>query len=122
MTILGLDIGKKRVGVAISHGIMAEAMVVLDYKNYFGGLKKIIAEQKVDLVVVGLPLSPIGEETSQSFFNRTEGEKIAKEFDVEVEYVDESYSSVAVDTTKKIIDDEAAKIILEQYLNEKEPL
>lgn len=122
MTILALDIGKKRVGVAISHGIMAEAMAVLDYKNYFDGLKKIIAEQKVDLVVVGLPLSPIGEETSQSFFNRTEGEKIAKEFDVEVEYVDESYSSVAVDTTKKIIDDEAAKIILEQYLNEKEPL
>jgi putative Holliday junction resolvase len=114
--------GKKRVGVAVSHGIMAEAIAVLDYKNYFDGLKKIIDEQKVNLVVVGLPFSSLGEETDQSFFNRAEGEKIAKEFGIDVEYVDESYSSVAIDNNKKIIDDEAAKIILEQYLNEKESL
>lgn len=122
MTILALDIGRKRVGVAISHGIMAEALKILDYKNYFSDLGKLIKEQSVDLVVIGLPFSASGEETNQSFFNRAEGEKIAKEFAVNVEYVDESYSSVAVDTDKKIIDDEAAKIILEQYLNEKKPL
>jgi putative Holliday junction resolvase len=122
VTILALDIGKKRVGVAISHGIMVEALGVLNYKDYFAGLKKLIEEQAANLVVIGLPFSASGEETAQSFFNRAEGEKIAKEFDVDVEYVDESYSSVAVDTDKKIIDDEAAKIILEQYLNEKKPL
>lgn len=122
MTILALDIGKKRVGVAISHGIVAEPIKVLDYKNYFSSLEKLIKEQSVDLVVIGLPFSASGGETNQSFFNRSEGEKIAKEFDVNVEYVDESYSSVAVDTGKKIIDDEAAKIILEQYLNEKKSL
>jgi putative Holliday junction resolvase len=122
MTILALDIGKKRVGVAISHGIIAEPIKVLDYKNYFSSLEKLIKEQSVDLVVIGLPFSASGGETNQSFFNRSEGEKIAKEFDVNVEYVDESYSSVAVDTGKKIIDDEAAKIILEQYLNEKKSL
>jgi putative Holliday junction resolvase len=122
MTILALDIGKKRVGVAISHGIVAEPIKVLDYKNYFSSLEKLIKEQSVDLVVIGLPFSASGGETNQSFFNRSEGEKIAKKFAVNVEYVDESYSSVAVDTNKKIIDDEAAKIILEQYLNEKKLL
>ncbi len=122
MTILALDIGTKRVGVAISHGIVAEGIAVLDYKNYFHGLEKIIQQQAIETIVIGLPFSSTGEETSQSFFNRAEGEKIAKEFSLPVEYVDESYSSVAVDNGKKVIDDEAAKIILEQYLNEKNSL
>lgn len=122
MTILALDLGKKRIGLAISHGIMAEGIGIIDFKNYFVELEKVIEKEKVDKIVIGLPLSASGEKTGQSAWSLDEGEKIAKKFGLPVSYVDEAYSSVVIESKKRYFDDESAKVILEQYLNEEKSL
>ncbi len=123
MTILALDLGKKRVGVAISHGFVAQAIAVLDFGDSFlDDLAEIVEHEKVEEIVIGLPLSKTGAETEQSIWNKAEGEKIEKHFGLHVEYVDEAYSTVSLDSRSNQIDALSAKIILEQYLNEKESL
>jgi putative transcription antitermination factor YqgF len=124
--ILALDFGTIRVGVAISHGFVAEALESLEYlgkeDNFVESLKKIVKEQKVTDIVIGLPLKN-GEETEQSSWTRKQVRKISEKIETRFSFVDESYSSLsAKDQIKKNgdLDSESAKIILEQYLKEDE--
>jgi len=123
--ILGLDFGTKKVGVALSHGFVAEAVGSIKYlenkEKFFDEIKKIIDEQKIGKVIIGLPLRE-GGESDQSNWTRRQAAELEKQISAEVEFVDESYSSAqAVNNLSKKgdIDSESAKIILEQYLDTK---
>jgi len=129
VTLLALDLGKKRVGVAISHGILAEAFLTLDFDeenkpNFFSRLEKIIEEQKVDKVILGIPLGRDMQKTDQTHWTEGMMQEIRKELSIPVESVDEAYSTVAAEEKvnkvdgKVGIDAKAAKVILEQFLNE----
>ncbi len=66
MTVLGLDFGKKRVGVALSDpaGKLALGLEVVDGRDRFrllNRLQGIVSERGVRLIVLGLPLSMSGE-------------------------------------------------------------
>lgn len=66
---LGLDIGDKRIGVARINSIarLPEPLVTLSNDGSFlVKLKRIIDEESIDLIVVGLPRNMDGQETAQS--------------------------------------------------------
>jgi len=120
-SLLGIDLGTKRVGLAVSHGFMAEAIESLDYQNkdqFFADLRKIIDEQKIEAIVIGLPLRD-GQETDQSRWIKKESEVIGEKLGLEIEFVDEAFSSTEADWYKGDRDSQSARIILEQYLNGK---
>ena len=71
MRVLGLDIGDKRIGVAVSDpsGTVATPLVVLDAAPVLGDgrdLMRLTEEYEVELVVVGLPRSMDGREGPQA--------------------------------------------------------
>lgn len=125
MNLLALDLGRKRVGVAVSHGILAEPLTTLklDENNenqFLVGLEKIIKDQKVEKIIVGLPLGKNLEKTEQTRWVEKLSKKLSDQLLVPFEFVDEAYSTTMAHMSKDAdVDAQAAKIILEQYLNEK---
>ena len=135
-TVLALDVGEKRIGLALSHGIVAEGLTTLDFNNEkpeetIAKIKDIILKQKVDQIVVGLPLGRDGKETAQSQKIRSFASELEKALSLECHFVEESYSTVEVEREREDlkekgkpkplnIDAEAARVILEQYLHEYE--
>ncbi len=116
--LLGIDFGKKRVGVAISHGFMAEAYRTLDYSDkekFLAEIRKIIEEQKIQKLVVGLPVHG-DEDTDQTKWTREQAKFISEKLNLPYELVNEAYSSVEADKYLGERDSESARIILEQYL------
>jgi putative holliday junction resolvase len=97
MRILGLDIGKRRTGVAFVEQSMGIALpldtvIATDEENLVGQLLQICDEREIDLVVIGLPLLPSGEEGLQSAFVHLIGDRL-EQATMEVEYLDERYTT-----------------------------
>lgn len=137
MRILGLDVGTKTIGVAVSDemGWTAQGLETIkidEEKNEFGfsRLQDIIKEYSVDKVVVGLPknmngtIGPRGE-ACQNFARLLE-----EEFSLETILWDERLSTMAAERMlisadvsrkkrKKVIDKLAAVVILQGYLDSK---
>ena len=129
MSFIGLDFGRKRVGVAISHGIVAEAYKTLSYDEgntlqFIKKIKDIVNEQRAKTIVVGLPLGRNGKDTDQSNWIKKQAEEHIKQIGLPIEYAEESFSSceaageIGRKNKKELIDSYSAKIILEQFLNE----
>jgi len=127
---LALDLGKKRIGVAVSHGFVAEPLPALDCEKLdetIARLQKIIEEQKVEKVVIGLPLKKGDRESEQSLWTKQAAKEIMEKLKLPCEFVNEAYSTFAARDNldiKKIknkgeVDSHSAKIILEQYIQEK---
>lgn len=122
MAILALDLGEKRVGVAISRsGIIAEPLLTLNFgQNFFKELKKVCRREEIEKIMVGLPKSLGGQRNKQEEKIRKIAEKIGKKVKLEVELIDESYTSkIAGGRGAEDIDQEAAVIILQDYLDRK---
>lgn len=126
-TILGLDLGGKRVGLAISHGVIADSLGFLDFTNkddFYHKILEIIAQQKVELCVVGLPLDREGRETSQSKWTRIQATQIGEKINIPIVFQEESYTSfeakeeLAKIKNKGDIDARSAVIILQRFIDE----
>ncbi|MDQ6599759.1 Holliday junction resolvase RuvX [Bacillus salipaludis] len=137
MRIMGLDVGSKTVGVALSDelGWTAQGLKTLkinEEKNEFGfdEIGQIIKENQVSQVVIGLPknmngtIGPRGE-ASQNF-----AAELERRFDVPTVLWDERLSTMAAERVlleadvsrkkrKKVIDKMAAVMILQGYLDSK---
>lgn len=133
---MGLDVGSKTVGVAISDplGFTAQGLEIIpidEEKNSFGfeRLSELVKQYKVDKFVVGLPKNmnnTIGPrvEASQAY-----GKKIEELFKIPVVYQDERLTTVQAERMlieqadisrgkrKKVIDKLAAQLILQNYLD-----
>ena len=98
MRVLALDIGDKRVGVAVSdpRGRVATPVKVLDASAIRDphAVASLVEEYEAECVVIGLPLSLDGEEGPQAQRVRKIGARLAQGLRVEVEYADERMSSV----------------------------
>jgi putative Holliday junction resolvase len=132
MRYLALDLGDRRIGIAISDtlGMIARPLEVLertsraaDYAHYAA----LVAEHGVDLVVVGLPLNMDGTEGSRAAWARDYGGELAETVGVPVEMWDERLSTEeAADILRAQgkdpreerdwIDAVAAAVILQSYL------
>jgi len=123
--ILALDFGTKKVGLAISHGFVAEPLKSVLFRDnedaFFDKISEVVREQKVGLILVGLPLEE-GLETKQSNWTRERATELSHKVDCEIEFIDEAFSTAeAIENLNGggDVDSEAAKIILEQYLQSK---
>lgn len=123
--ILGLDVGEKRIGVALA-SVIARLPQPLDMipagESAIDKIIEIISKEDVQQVVVGLPRNLNGEETAQSKTIREFASVLTKSVKVPVVFADESLSSVraeaiARDNTFKNVssDSIAACFILEEY-------
>jgi putative Holliday junction resolvase len=130
---LGLDIGEKRIGVAISgpSGIVALPVKTITYnemKEGIGAIREIIAERDIGCIVVGLPRSLNGKLGPQASKVQEFVAALAKSITIPIRFQDEQFSTVAVEKmmreagTKsrkraKRRDAEAAAYILQGYLD-----
>jgi len=128
-TLLAFDYGEKRIGVAVGNMLtrQARALAVVPNANReyrFEALGKLIGEWKPDALVVGLPLHPDGTPHDMTRLAKRFGNQLNGRFNLPVAWVDERYSSVqaAADLRDagvrvEMLDAEAARIILQQYLD-----
>ncbi len=127
---MALDIGERRIGIALSEsGILARPHSVLQRKSKqedFVRLGRLMAELKIERVIVGLPYSLAGSEKVGPQARRVKryAEALAATVAVPFEYFDESYSTVDAATylssagqRKVAIDAAAAAVILQNYLD-----
>ncbi len=131
---LGLDIGDKRIGVALSdpQGILASPFTIITCQNETADIEaiiNIISQHQVKRVVVGLPRSMDGSLGKQAEKVKAFVQKLCSHTKVPVEFRDERLSTVsakrlmraanAKKPRKKARDDAvAAAIILQGYLDE----
>jgi putative Holliday junction resolvase len=128
-TLLAFDYGEKRIGVAIGNALTghARALVVVPNRSRefrFEAVGKLIGEWKPDALVVGLPCHPDGTPHEMTQLAKRFGNQLNGRFNLPVAWVDERYSSVAADLDMRergagsdMRDAEAARIILQQYLD-----
>ncbi|WP_353892551.1 Holliday junction resolvase RuvX [Proteinivorax hydrogeniformans] len=133
MRVMGLDLGEKTIGVAVSDElkITAQGLTVISRagkKNDFAKLKEIIDEYKITKVVIGLPKNmdnSIGErgELSIKFKERMEKKFPHLEYYLEDERLTTAQAErqlIEADVSrkgrKKVIDKQAAILILQNFL------
>ncbi len=127
MRILGLDVGDRRIGVAISDPAQTMAVPKTTLARADGSkpLARLAAEEEIGLVVVGLPLSMSGEEGEQAQETRAYAAALQAELGIPVEFWDERLSSVAAERllgggrarVKERVDALAATLILQAFLD-----
>ena len=126
--LVALDVGVKRIGVARANGIarIAEAKTTLMNDALFqNALIEIIAAEQASIVVVGLPRNLSGDDTAQTAMVRQFVDNLDLGDDLQIILYDEAVSSVDAEANlraigkpykKEDIDAEAARIILQNYL------
>ena len=134
MRVLGLDLGSKRIGVAVSDrsGTIASPLLVLqrtgsvaeDHKR----IAALVAEEECERVVVGLPLSLDGSMGPAAKGAVAEAEALATVVGVPVETYDERLTTVTADNAlreakmraearRRLVDKIAAAVMLQAWLD-----
>jgi len=125
MQILGIDYGRRKIGIALGDGRLVEGLTVVRYEDEKKALEKIIKiikKEKVNKIVIGVSEGQIGEE-SKKF-----GEKLGKKVNLPVHFQDETLTTqdaqalsiIAGIKRKKrraLEDAYSAALILQNYLD-----
>ena len=135
MRSLGLDIGDRRIGVALSdpEGILASPFTIINRQDDSLDIKAItdiISQQQVGQIVVGLPRSLDGSLGKQAERVKEFTQKLCSHTQVPVEHRDERLTTVMAERLKRAAgskksrkkarhDAQAAAIILQGYLDER---
>lgn len=124
--VLGFDFGLKRIGVAVGQTISRtatpEAIVCSrDGQPDWEHISRLFAAWKPSAIVVGLPMRLNGEPQALTQPARKFGQRLSGRYQTPVFYIEEQLSSIEAEQRKKQfdqpIDDHAAQIILENWLN-----
>lgn len=132
MRVIALDVGEKRIGVAVSDplGITAQGVGVITRKNIdddVNELKRFVDEYKADSIVVGMPLNMDGTKGQSAQKVAEFVEALSSMLDVPIATYDERLSTkesekflISSDVSRKkrrrVIDTMAAQLILQSYL------
>ena len=136
MRVMGLDVGSRTVGIAVSDpmGWTAQGVEIIrineDEENFgFDRLKELVAEYEVTKFVVGLPKNMNNSIGPRAEASMRYGDQIKELFGLPVEYQDERLTTVQAERMlveqantsrakrKKVIDKLAAVMILQNYLD-----
>ncbi|HEY9764678.1 MAG TPA: Holliday junction resolvase RuvX [Trichocoleus sp.] len=133
ISALGLDVGKKRIGVAGCDrmGLLASGITTLECKSFeqvLTSLRNLAEERQVQVLVVGLPYTMAGELGFQARQVQKVAKRLSAALNLPVEYVDERLTSFEAEQFlhaenkspsrhKGMIDRKAAAIILQQWLD-----
>ena len=128
--ILGIDFGKKRVGIAISDPLCMIAMPLetVERKKIEEGIKEILERFLVKRIIIGYPLRTNGKKGKRAEEVEKFAEKIKEKFNIEIELWDERYSTLQAERImkemnrkpsreKERVDRIAASLILQSYLD-----
>jgi putative Holliday junction resolvase len=128
--ILGLDIGDRRIGVAMSdpRGILASPLAIIDRTDEssdISAILDIVERNQVGVVVVGLPFSMNGSIGPQAEKVQSFTQELSKHTKVPIEYRDERLTTVSAQRLlrmsrkgRRVRDDAiAAALILQGYLD-----
>lgn len=132
---LGLDVGNRRIGVAVSDAtkLIARPLGVIDRKteDALARLRALIAEHAPDEIVMGYPYHADGRVGEQARAVEAFAEVLRPAIDIPIRYHDERHSSqdaraIIADKKRKqqpVQDDAiAASVILQRYLDAQRPL
>lgn len=125
--VVGIDWGARRVGVAISDADRQIVFVrpVVDSGKACDEILKIIADENVVGVVLGLPLYSDGTESETTALVRNFANELSNKTDLPIVFIDESFSSVCAQESmgrvrvrdiKQKLDSESARVILENAI------
>ncbi len=130
--ILALDVGKRRIGLAVSDPfrITAQGLDTLErtrIREDLERLRETIAKWDIGLLLVGKPLHMSGAESRQSKYTEEFAERLGEYVQRPVVYWDERLTSAeaermlkqasqTLDQRKKAVDKLAAILLLESYL------
>ncbi len=133
MYLVGIDVGNRRIGIAISDAekkIAFPAEVIEREKNSYGlkKLKKIIGEKPVDAFVVGIPYRENGTIGQQGEKVLEYIESLKNYFHIKVISWDERYTTIIAEEVllsdnirrekrRQVVDKLAAQQILQSYLD-----
>lgn len=133
MRLMGLDVGDRRIGVAVSDplGLTSQGLATINRKDLDYDLQQIvdyIEELQVDKIVVGLPKNMNGTVGSQAEKVKEFMKLLTEKKPIETIYWDERLTTVAAHRTliqgdvsrkkrKKVVDKIAAVMILQGYLD-----
>jgi putative Holliday junction resolvase len=133
MRILGLDIGDKRIGVAVSDGLglTAQGLTTVQRENCIDALRDLIKEYEVESIVVGIPKMLNGSIGIQSEKVLQYADELRKALSVPISLWDERLSTVSAEKVlveanmsrkkrKGVRDKVSAVLILQNYLDSKQ--
>lgn len=128
--ILGVDYGARRVGIAISDplGLGATPLEVVDRSKALARISRLVEEQEVGMIVVGLPTGLSGGEGRSAEEARNFGAELERQTEAEVIFQDERFTSRIAEQRlldagmkrrerRATVDRMAAAIILQDYLD-----
>lgn len=131
--VLGLDVGARRIGVAVSDplGVTAQGLETLHRKNKkhdFSYLHRVIRDYSVQEIVVGLPLRMSGAEGAQAQKIQAFADELRKHFKLPVHLWDERLTSaeanrllreteMSIEKRGQAVDRMAAILILQSWMD-----
>jgi putative Holliday junction resolvase len=131
--VVGIDLGARRIGVAVSDalGLTAQPRATLARRGGVRDLEAIAAvvvAEQASVVVLGLPLDPEGGEGRAARSARAFAERLRAFLTVPVEMIDESFSTVEAEAVlleadlsrarrRQVVDRVAAAVILQRWLD-----
>ena len=141
MRLMGLDVGSRTVGVAVSDplGWTAQGLEIIrinEDKEQFGiaRLKELVKQYEVTAFVLGLPKNMNNSIGPRAEKSQAYGELLNTTFGLPVDFIDERLTTVEASRMlieeadasrkrqKQVIDKLAAQMILQNYLDAKGPL
>lgn len=134
MRALGIDFGSKRIGIAVSDlsGTIASPYSVIQRARSrridHEAIRKIVIDEEVDIVIIGLPLTLSGEHGPSAKAVTDEARQLSSVIGVPVEFVDERLTTVAADRIlresdlsasqrRQYVDKVAAAVLLQTWLD-----
>lgn len=122
MRYIGIDYGKRNIGIAISDEAENFAFphaVWTNDKSFVRKLKELIDIDSIKGVVVGLPLNFKGEDTETSRLVRKFVDKLAQEIGIQIFFENELFTTILAKRIQgeiATIDASSAALILESFL------
>ena len=132
MKVLGIDLGRKRIGIALGDTVNKIAVglpTLINSKSVLSDIQKVIEKENIERIIVGLPKTLNGKIGSQAGYTQKWAANLAYTLGIKVEYEDERLSSklardslvaIGKELTKEDIDQAAAVLILQSYLDKLE--
>ena len=130
---IGIDYGKKRIGIAISDSlqIIASALTTIDTSNIFTFLKDLSEKEEIDCFVIGEPKNLDGTPTDSTVITKEFVAKLSKKYPhISIKRIDERFTSKIAKQSildagikkmkrrdKALVDKVSAAIILQSYLD-----
>jgi len=131
--VIGIDLGTRRIGVAVTDGLGLTAQPHATLARHGGqrdldAIGAVVREFDAERVVLGLPLSPEGEVGRAARSAQAFAERLRAALAIPVDLVDESFSTVEAEAVllqadlsrarrKEVVDRLAAAVILQRWLN-----